>query len=45
MQFNQEWISIVMAEDFQLRHVGTVAMIIGGTVLVLGMLGLLLLLG
>lgn len=34
-----------MAEDFQLRHVGTVAGIIAGTVLFLGMLGLLLNIG
>jgi hypothetical protein len=31
---------VAMAEDFQLRHVATVAMIIAGIVLFLGFLGL-----
>lgn len=31
-----------MAEDFQLRHVGTVAGIIGMVVLLLGLLGIVL---
>ncbi len=36
-----EWGSIVMAHDFEQKYVGIVAMIIGGTILVLGIAGLL----
>jgi hypothetical protein len=36
-----EWGSIVMAHDFEQKYVGIVATIIGGTVLVLGIAGLL----
>ena len=37
-----EWEAVVMAEDYQLKHVGTVAGIIAAVVLVLGLGGLLL---
>lgn len=35
-----ERVPVVMAEDFHLKHVGTVAGIIGGVVLLLGLVGL-----
>ena len=37
-----EWAPLVMAEDYQLKHVGTVAGVIGVVVLLLGLAGLLL---
>ncbi len=36
----QEGVPLVMAEDFQQRHVGTVAGIIGIVVLLLGLVGI-----
>ena len=37
-----EWDPIAMSEDYQLRNVGTVAGIIGGVVLLLGLVGVVL---